>query len=78
MKSDCSACYTVTTKPGESWVRLCPLHAAAEEMRKLLGECADALYDEVNAAGTDDHPIIRAHGRLADKARTLLAKVKGE
>lgn len=41
--------------------------------RKLLAEAAEALEAEVAAAQPTDHPIIRAHARLAARIRKALA-----
>lgn len=46
-----------------------------DKARELLHDCAAALETEVSESGDpDDHPIIRAHAKLAKRARAYLAQ----
>jgi hypothetical protein len=54
------------------------LQEAMLELVKLAHEAKDALWDEVNAAGDDDHPTIKAHAEIAEALGKALARVTGE
>ncbi len=43
--------------------------------KRLLREAASALQDEIDAAGEDSHPVIKAHARLMRRIRKYLASV---
>lgn len=45
-----------------------------EQLEKLLCEARDALIDELQAAGDDDHPELVSHAQIVDRIDAALKK----
>lgn len=53
------------------------LIAAAPDLLAALEAAEAAIMDEVNASDGEDHPVIRAHAKVAAEARAAIAKATG-
>jgi hypothetical protein len=53
------------------------LIAAAPELLAALRLCRSALNEEIIAAGDLDHPTIRAHAEICERADAVIARAEG-